>query len=192
MTASYIGIVPGTDGLPIISKAVVRNDTVYLCGVTPDPVGDIRTQTRQVLERIDRLLQTDGTDKSRLLTAQVWLSDMNLFEAHNAFWNEWVDPTHPPVRACVGAALWRPGMLVEIMVTAEKPTVRPTAPRRGSRSLPAGSDGSTLPLRLLRRGAMDSHPFSNLCARPRRRPTRSARAAAVTDVPRAPVLAGAR
>ncbi len=109
----------GANGLPIISRAVVRGDTVYLCGVTPDPVGDIRAQTKQVLERIDQLLLTAGTDKSKLLTAQVWLSDMRLFEAHNDAWNAWVDRQNPPVRACVQADLWRPNMLVEIMVTAE-------------------------------------------------------------------------
>jgi enamine deaminase RidA (YjgF/YER057c/UK114 family) len=115
------GIVPGTDGLPIISKAVIRGgDTVYLCGVTPDLVGDVKTQTRQVLERIDRLLQSAGTDKSSLLTAQVWLSDMALFADHNAAWNEWINAENPPTRACVSAPLWRPGMLVEIMVTASR------------------------------------------------------------------------
>ena len=110
----------GSAGRPIISRAVVRGDMVYLSGVTPDPVGDIRAQTKQVLERIDELLKTAGTDKSKLLTAQVWLSDMRLFEDHNAVWNEWVDPQNAPVRACVRAELWRPNMLVEIMVTAAK------------------------------------------------------------------------
>jgi len=118
MTIIRHGMTDATNGLPIISRAVVRGDTVYLCGVTPDPVGDIKTQTRQVLDRVDRLLRTAGTDKSKLLTAQVWLSDMRLFEAHNEAWNEWVDPKNPPVRACVTADLWRPNMLVEIMVTA--------------------------------------------------------------------------
>ena len=93
---------------------------VYLCGVTRDPVGDIKSQTKQVLQRIDQLLETAGTDKSKLLTAQVWLADMRLFEDHNAAWNAWVDPQNPPVRACVQAELWRPNMLVEIMVTATK------------------------------------------------------------------------
>jgi enamine deaminase RidA (YjgF/YER057c/UK114 family) len=83
-------------------------------------VGDIQAQTRQVLERIDRLLAGAGTDKSKLLTAQVWLSDMSLFAAHNAVWNEWVDRQNPPVRACVGAPLYRPEPLVEIMVTAAR------------------------------------------------------------------------
>jgi len=120
VTITRHGIVDGAGGLPIISKAVVRGDTVYLCGVTPDPVGDVRTQTKQVLERIDRLLAVAGSDKSKLLTAQVWLSDMSLFEAHNAAWNAWVDRENPPVRACVRAELWQPGMLVEIMVTAAR------------------------------------------------------------------------
>jgi len=120
MNVTRYGITDGTKGRPIISRALVRGDTVYLCGVTPDPVGDIKAQTKQVLERIDELLKTGGTDKSKLLTAQVWLSDMRLFEDHNAVWNECVDPQNAPVRACVRAELWRPNMLVEIMVTAAK------------------------------------------------------------------------
>ena len=113
------GVVSGP-GLPVISKAVAWGGIVYLCGVTPDPGGDITAQTRQVLERIDRLLAVAGSDKSRLLTAQVWLSDMSLFEAHNAAWNAWVDPNNPPARVCVRAELWQPQMLVEIMVTAAR------------------------------------------------------------------------
>jgi enamine deaminase RidA (YjgF/YER057c/UK114 family) len=80
----------------------------------------MKTQTRQVLERIDRLLKAAGTNKSKRLTAQVWLSDMRLFAEHNNAWNEWVDRQNPPVRACVCADLWKPNMLVEIMVTAER------------------------------------------------------------------------
>ena len=107
-------------GLPLISKAVAYGGIVSLCGVTPEPVGDITAQTRQVLERIDQLLAAAGTDKSKLLTAQVWLADMSLFEAHNAAWNAWVDPRNPPVRVCGRAELWQPQMLVEIMVTAAR------------------------------------------------------------------------
>jgi enamine deaminase RidA (YjgF/YER057c/UK114 family) len=105
---------------PIISRAVVHNDLVYLCGITADPIGDITAQTRQVLERIDALLEQAGTNKSKLLTAQVWLSDMRFFRQHNLAWNEWVDPKDPPARACVQAELFDPGLLVEIMVTAAK------------------------------------------------------------------------
>ncbi len=118
--ASRYDILSEAKGRPIISYAVVRGDTVYLSGVTPDPAGDITSQTKQVLDRIDGLLAKARTDKSKLLTAQVWLADMRLFEAHNAVWNAWVDRQNPPVRACVRADLVRPGLLVEIMVTAAK------------------------------------------------------------------------
>jgi len=128
MRITRYGITDGTNGRPIISGVVVHDDTVYISGVTADPVGDITAQTQQALERIDTALQRAGTDKSKLLTAQVWLADMRLFEAHNAVWNAWVDPQNPPVRACVGADLagiagQRPPLrtcLVEIMVTAAR------------------------------------------------------------------------
>jgi enamine deaminase RidA (YjgF/YER057c/UK114 family) len=90
------------------------------CGVTPEQPGDIKAQTREVLGQIDRYLAMAGTDRSRLLTAQVWLTDMRLFADMNEGWNQWVDWDNPPVRACVGADLVRPGMLVEIMVIAAK------------------------------------------------------------------------
>ena len=128
MSITRYEITDGANGRPIISGMVVRDDTVYLCGVTADPVGDITAQTQQGIERIDAALLKAGTDKSQLLTAQVWLADMRLFEAHNAVWNTWVDPQHPPVRACVGADLagmagQRPPLrpcLVEIMVTTAR------------------------------------------------------------------------
>lgn len=75
-------------------------DLVYLCGVTPDPVGDVGTQTRQVLERVDRLLEIAGTDKSRLISAQVWLSDMRLFEDHNAVWTKCRSTYRPTWSPC--------------------------------------------------------------------------------------------
>src|SRR5262245_9320575 len=83
---------PLIEGRPIISRVVEFGNTVYVCGTTPDPVGDISSQTKQVLHRIDHALGLAGTCKSKLLTAQVWLADMRLFEAHNAEWNAWVDP----------------------------------------------------------------------------------------------------
>jgi enamine deaminase RidA (YjgF/YER057c/UK114 family) len=112
------GNTTGIPGLPAISQVVTHDGLVYLCGVTPDPSGDITTQTRQVLERVDTLLRRAGTDKSRLLTAQVWLSDMALFDEHNVAWNEWVDQHNPPARACVQSRLWRDGMLVEVTAMA--------------------------------------------------------------------------
>jgi enamine deaminase RidA (YjgF/YER057c/UK114 family) len=123
MSIERYGITEPAGDIPIISLATVHDGIVYLCGVTADRahLGDIKDQTRQVLERIDKLLGWAGTNKSRLLTAQVWLTDMSHFAAHNAVWNAWVDPKNPPVRACVQSPqLWRPGMLVEIMVSAAK------------------------------------------------------------------------
>ena len=109
-------------GQPIISQAVVHGNVAYFAGITPNPIaGDIKTQTAQVLRRVDELLKLAGTDKSHLLSAQVWIADMRLFEDHNSVWNKWVDPANPPVRACLTTDFWRPGMLVEVMVVAALP-----------------------------------------------------------------------
>lgn len=112
---------PSMPGIPLISFLVVHGNIAYLSGVTANPadLGDIKDQTHQVTARIDALLAKAGTSKAKLLTAQVFLTDMSLFAAHNEAWNEWVDPNNRPVRACLmSPQLWRPGMLVEIMVTA--------------------------------------------------------------------------
>ena len=114
---------PAYPGIPLISWAVAHGGIVHLSGVTADPrnLGDVKDQTRQILARIDALLAQAGTNKSKLLSAQVWLTDMGLFAAHNDAWNEWVDPKNPPARACLlSPQLWRPGMLVEIMAIAVK------------------------------------------------------------------------
>jgi enamine deaminase RidA (YjgF/YER057c/UK114 family) len=122
------GLVIGPDGrplplAPVISWAVSHGDVVYVSGISDnplDPAPDVRTQTRRVLARVDELLAEAGTDKSKLLTAQVWLADMGLLVDHNEEWNAWVDPGNPPARACVQAQLVRPELLVEIMVTAAR------------------------------------------------------------------------
>jgi enamine deaminase RidA (YjgF/YER057c/UK114 family) len=110
----------GVKVVPVISLVVVHNGIVSTCGVTAEPIGDVRVQTKKVLASIDGLLEKAGTDKSKLLTAQVWLADMQDFEEHNSVWNEWVDRQNPPVRACVQTPLWGPNILVEIMVTAAR------------------------------------------------------------------------
>jgi enamine deaminase RidA (YjgF/YER057c/UK114 family) len=124
MEIQQIGKSKPAPGLPVIGYAKIHGDLVYLCGITADPtkpLGDVKEQTRAVLAQIDLLLGRAGTDKSRLLTAQVWLTDMDDFADHNDAWNEWVDQDTPPVRACVHSPrLWRPGLRVEIMVTAAK------------------------------------------------------------------------
>ena len=106
---------------PRMSRCVINGDMVYLCGLVAGDVGqDVGGQTQQILDTIDSYLAKAGTDKSKLLTAQLWITDMANFKAMNAVWNEWVDPENPPARACVKADLARPEILVEIMVTAAK------------------------------------------------------------------------
>lgn len=106
---------------PRMSRCVVNGDMVYLCGlVAADFSLDVGGQTQQILDKIDDYLAQAGTNKSNLLTAQLWITDMANFKAMNAVWNEWVDPENPPARACVRADLARPEILVEIMVTAAK------------------------------------------------------------------------
>lgn len=107
---------------PLMSRIVINNGTVYLSGVVPSPDAegkDITTQTQSVLEQIDGLLKEAGTDKSRLLTAQIWLSDIEHdFATMNGIWQAWVDPNGVPTRATVEAKLARPTVNVEIQVTA--------------------------------------------------------------------------
>jgi enamine deaminase RidA (YjgF/YER057c/UK114 family) len=106
---------------PRMSRCVVRGDTVYLAGLTAgDTSQDIKGQTKQILDKIDGYLAQAGTNKSNLLSANLWIKDMALFADMNSVWNVWVDPENPPARACVRADLARPEVLVEIMVTAAK------------------------------------------------------------------------
>ena len=106
---------------PIMSRCVVRGDTVYVAGLTAtDRSADVKGQTQQILDKIDGYLAQAGTDKSKLLQANLWITDMANFAAMNEVWNAWVDADNPPVRACVKADLAVPELLVEIMVTAYK------------------------------------------------------------------------
>ena len=106
---------------PVMSRCVIKGDTVYVAGLTAsDRSADIRGQTQQILDKIDGYLAQAGTDKSKLLQANLWITDMANFADMNAVWNAWVDPDNPPVRACVRADLAVPELLVEIMVTASK------------------------------------------------------------------------
>ena len=102
-----------------MSMAVVHNGTVYLAGQVGNPGDDVTAQTRTVLAEIDRLLAAAGTDKSKLITAQIWLSDIATgFAAMNAVWDEWVSPGNAPARYTGEAKLAGPEYLVEIIVTA--------------------------------------------------------------------------
>ena len=102
-----------------LSEMAVHNGTVYLAGqVANDSGQDIRGQTQQVLAAIDRLLAQAGTDKSRILMAQIYMSDMRNFPAMNEVWDTWVVAGQTPPRATVQADLAKPEWLIEIVVTA--------------------------------------------------------------------------
>ena len=104
-----------------MSQVVVHNGIVYLAGqVGDDHTASVAEQTRQTLATIDRLLALAGTDKSNLLTAQVWLSDMRGYAEMNEVWDAWTAEGAAPARACTEAKLAPPGWDVEIMVTAAK------------------------------------------------------------------------
>lgn len=101
-----------------MSMAVVHNGVAYLAGQVGNPGDDVTAQTQEVLAQVDRLLALAGTDKTRILTAQVWLADMADFAAMNAVWDAWVAPGHAPARATGESALATPDYKVEIIVTA--------------------------------------------------------------------------
>jgi enamine deaminase RidA (YjgF/YER057c/UK114 family) len=102
-----------------MSQAVVHGNTVYLAGqIADNPVPSVADQTKQVLAKIERLLKEAGSDKSRLLFANVWLADISRFDDMNQVWDAWVSPGNPPARATVQSTLARPGNLVEIAAVA--------------------------------------------------------------------------
>lgn len=102
-----------------LSEMAVHGNTVYLAGqVAADASQDISGQTRQVLAAIDALLARAGSDKSRILMAQIFLPDLADFPAMNAVWEGWVAHGHAPPRATVQAQLAKPEWRLEIVVTA--------------------------------------------------------------------------
>ena len=106
---------------PRMSQVVVHGGVVYLAGQVAQraPGDSVGAQTTDILARIDELLAEAGTDKSKLLSATIWLTDMGGFAEMNAVWDAWIDPGNPPARACVQSpALAAPQFNVEIMVSA--------------------------------------------------------------------------
>ena len=101
-----------------MSMAVVHNGTVYLAGQVGKPGESVTDQTREVLAQIDRLLAEAGTDKTRILSAQIWLADMADFAEMNAVWDAWVPQGHTPARATGEAKLATPDYKVEVIVVA--------------------------------------------------------------------------
>ncbi|MBM6581188.1 RidA family protein [Microvirga sp. BT689] len=104
-----------------MSQVVVHRDTVYLAGQVPDdPAAGINEQTRQVLKKIERLLTLGGSDKTKLLSATVWLTDMRYFAEFNEVWDAWIPEGDAPARACVNALLAQPGFKIEIGIVAAR------------------------------------------------------------------------
>jgi enamine deaminase RidA (YjgF/YER057c/UK114 family) len=107
---------------PRMSQIVIHGNTVYLAGtVAHENAGkSVTEQTREILATVDKHLKQAGTDKSKLLSANVWLTDIATFAEMNAVWDAWVAPGHTPARATVEAKLAAPQYNVEIMVVAAR------------------------------------------------------------------------
>ena len=104
---------------PRLSQAVVHGNTAYLAGIVADDAkADVPEQTRQILKKIDDLLKEAGTSKDKILTAQIWLSEIRYFDQMNSIWDPWIPKGHTPARACIESKLAFPDLKVEIMVTA--------------------------------------------------------------------------
>ena len=101
-----------------MSQIVTHNQTIYLSGQVGNSEEDIKAQTLTCLEKVEKLLQEVGSDKSKLLSATVWLKSMSDFAAMNEVWDKWFEGVQPPARACGESALARPELLVEIIVIA--------------------------------------------------------------------------
>jgi enamine deaminase RidA (YjgF/YER057c/UK114 family) len=101
-----------------MSQAVIANGFVFLAGQVGEPGTSVTAQTTAVLAQIDDLLARAGTDKTRIVSAQIWMADMADFAEMNAVWDAWVPQGHAPARATGESALATPDYKVEIIVTA--------------------------------------------------------------------------
>lgn len=104
-----------------MSQLVIHGDTIYLAGqVADDRNANVSEQTRQVLQKIDTLLAEAGSDKTRILSAQIWVSNIGHFAQMNEVWDDWVEAGHAPARACIEARLASPDLLVEVGIVAAR------------------------------------------------------------------------
>ena len=109
------------DSGEILSQAVVHGDTVYLCGLTAKNLAlDVTGQTKEVLAKIDERLAKCGSDKSRLLSTTIYLTDIKLKPAMNEVWKAWLGDLKRPARTCIGNVDLEANVLVEITVCAAK------------------------------------------------------------------------
>lgn len=103
-----------------MSQAVIYNDMIWLAGQVGTPGASITEQTKDMLAKVDALLEGNGSSKSRILQATIWLADMADFAEMNAVYDAWIDPANPPARAAGEAKLATPDYRVEIIVVAAK------------------------------------------------------------------------
>ena len=101
-----------------MSQIVIHNQTIYLSGQVGNSEEDIKAQTLTCLEKVEKLLQEVGSDKSKLLSATDWQKSITDFAAMNEVWDKWFEGVQPPARACGESALAHPELLVEITVIA--------------------------------------------------------------------------
>jgi enamine deaminase RidA (YjgF/YER057c/UK114 family) len=114
MASAITRMTPG----PRMSQGVVHAGVLYTAGQVDARAPDVAGQTRNILAKIDALLEQAGTTRARLLSATIWLADIVTFNEMNAVWEAWIDPSNPPARATVQATLAGPEYLVEISVIA--------------------------------------------------------------------------
>lgn len=103
---------------PRMSEAVSYNGILWVAGQVGTAGDDVTAQTRTCLAEVDRILAAAGTDKTRILSVQIWLADIADFPKMNAVWDTWVPAGHTPARATGEAKLATPDYLVEVIVTA--------------------------------------------------------------------------
>ncbi|MDG1280114.1 MAG: RidA family protein [Pseudorhodobacter sp.] len=101
-----------------MSEAVIHNGTIYVAGQVGNPDDNVTEQTKTCLAHVDRILAEAGSDKTRILSTQIWLADMADFAAMNAVWDAWVPQGHTPARATGESALAAPAYRVEVIVVA--------------------------------------------------------------------------
>jgi enamine deaminase RidA (YjgF/YER057c/UK114 family) len=107
------------EGTGRMSRAVVHNQTIYLCGQTcGDENADIKEQTRVCLQKVEELLEKYGSDKRHILSTTIYLKNISDFTQMNEVWDAWVEDGFEPARACVEAAMARDTLLVELSVIA--------------------------------------------------------------------------
>ena len=101
------------------AQIVASDDLIFLSGIHADTTdGDIKEQMCSALRNVDAALAEMGEDQGSIFIVHVWLKDIRYFGAMNAAWNDWADPENPPARTCVEGELYRPDLLVELVVTA--------------------------------------------------------------------------